>query len=690
MSDETAKRFSHLKWGACTDVGRKRHNNEDSHGEWPAQGVFCVADGMGGAEGGEVASRAIVESLSGPVQRFSRFDPPLSQADRAAAIARCVDAASAWIKSYADSQGAKGCGSTFAGVAFDPADVRSAVALHAGDSRVYRIRGKKIAQITRDHSVAEMAGVKDERELSPMFRSMILRAVGIKPRVELDSTAFDVQEGDIVLICSDGLSRMVEDREIARIAASSSDPGSVASALVDRANELGGKDNVTVVAVRVGPASVPSRPVHARLAPAEIDVLVSGGASGGDGTAGSTGDATVSMETLSTGDTATGSMAGGAGTGPTTDDEVVIPDDEDDAPPPSPSLSPGRAAAEASPPADVPAAPEVPTELAARAGGEGGKTASAVRRRIRPVFVAVPAMLSAALVVGIGVARYRAADDLDSIRQKTEERISEIEEEKRKAEEAERERQRLAEEKRKAEEAERERQRLAEEKRKAEAREKAEVLAPFGVVVEPGKLPEDPEAFFRRMAAFTNCVAIAVGNAELADNYTKDKDHVFGDMADAIENGNADDFKAIMDELCDSLDNDMKSPEFKAWFDEAIYGTTPRNDVETMLTLWKNDPKMARSGSIRRCRKALAAFDDADADARKKRWALCNAIVESVSLANAASTGDWEDWMKIDDGGRSTIQQFKRFESREQYRKWFQATVKACERAGLLSNDAAR
>ena len=219
MNDETAKRFAHLKSGARTDVGLKRRNNEDAHGEWQAQGVFCVADGMGGAQDGEVASRAVVESMSGVMPRLSAFDPPLSTEDREAAVARAVDAASAWIKNYADTQGKKGCGSTFAGVAFDPGDPSKALAMHAGDSRVYRIRGGKPLLVTHDHSVAEMAGVKDERQLSPMFRSMILRAVGIKPAVELERTPFDVREGDTVIICSDGLSRMVPDKEIAALAA---------------------------------------------------------------------------------------------------------------------------------------------------------------------------------------------------------------------------------------------------------------------------------------------------------------------------------------------------------------------------------------------------------------------------------------------------------------------------------------
>lgn len=273
MTDETSKRFSHLKFGVRTDVGRKRHNNEDAHGEWPAQGVFCVADGMGGAQDGEVASRAVIESLAGLLPRWSAFDPPLAQEDRLEALARGVNAASAWIKAYADSQGKKGCGSTFVGICLDPGDPAKATALHAGDSRVYRVRGRKIVQITRDHSVAEMAGVKDEKQLSPMFRSLILRAVGIKPSVEIERTPVDVEPGDRFVICSDGLSRMVPDKEIAKLVAAADEPDAAADALVDRANELGGKDNVTAVVLFAGqPASGPAG-VRARLSPDEMAAL---------------------------------------------------------------------------------------------------------------------------------------------------------------------------------------------------------------------------------------------------------------------------------------------------------------------------------------------------------------------------------------------------------------------------------
>ncbi len=362
MTDETAKRFSHVKFGVRTDVGRRRKNNEDAHGEWPEQGFFCVADGMGGAQDGEVASRAVIESLSGLVPGFSKFNPPVSQPDRVHAIAVGVDAASAWIKKYADSQGKKGCGSTFVGVALDPADASKATALHAGDSRVYRVRGRKIVQITRDHSVAEMAGVKDERQLNPMFRSMILRAVGVKSQVETEETPFDLKEGDWVLICSDGLSRMVDDAEIAAICQSAGNPQGAANALVDRANELGGKDNVTVVVFRVGAQQQQGlRSVHARLTPAEMKSLFERGRADGETLSLSTMETTASGELTTTGDTDSGCGANGAAN-PAPDDESILPDDDEED---AATTAPEPMAPEAPLPAPVPVAPAAaPTEKA--------------------------------------------------------------------------------------------------------------------------------------------------------------------------------------------------------------------------------------------------------------------------------------------------------------------------------------
>lgn len=245
--------FSHIKFAARSDVGRKRKNNEDSYGPFPDAGVFCVADGMGGGDDGEIASAAVVDAVDAFVQSHK---PSRNAAYSGDAIASGVSAsicgASAWIFDRAQERNLKGCGSTFAGVCFDATAPAEAIALHVGDSRVYRIRGTSIRQITKDHSAAEMIGAKDEKSVNPCFRGVILRAVGVHSSVEVERTRLSLRSGDRIVICSDGLSKMVEDRELAAIVSSSESPDAAADALVAAANDAGGSDNITMIVLFVG------------------------------------------------------------------------------------------------------------------------------------------------------------------------------------------------------------------------------------------------------------------------------------------------------------------------------------------------------------------------------------------------------------------------------------------------------
>ena len=245
--------FSHIAFAAKSDVGRKRKNNEDAFGTFPSLGVYCVADGMGGGDDGEIASAAAV----GAVEKFVKAHPlPVNAAYPVESVVdgirSAVNGASKWIFDRAKVRNLKGCGSTFVCLCLDPARPDEAVALHAGDSRLYRIRGRGIQQITKDHSAAELIGARNESELNPMFRGMILRAVGIQPSVEIDATQLSLKEGDSLVICSDGLSRMVPDKKIASIVRDNEAPEAAVEALVAAANEAGGIDNVTVVLVKVG------------------------------------------------------------------------------------------------------------------------------------------------------------------------------------------------------------------------------------------------------------------------------------------------------------------------------------------------------------------------------------------------------------------------------------------------------
>jgi len=248
--------FGHLICATRTDLGRKRSNNEDAYAVYADYGLFCVADGMGGAEDGEVASQAAVGAVAEKLRRFSPARPLESEA-MALWIEKAIKEASQWIYNRSRERGSQGTGTTFVGVHFDPAAPGSVLALHAGDSRAYKIHKNKIEQITGDHSAASLAGVKNEAELNPMFRGMVLRTVGVQEAVELERTAFQVEAGDVVLLCTDGLTRMVTDKQICAILRKAPDVESAASALVAAANENGGVDNVTVVVIHVGELPLP-------------------------------------------------------------------------------------------------------------------------------------------------------------------------------------------------------------------------------------------------------------------------------------------------------------------------------------------------------------------------------------------------------------------------------------------------
>lgn len=246
--------FEYLSSADLTDVGRRRKNNEDSLVRLPEAGVFCVADGMGGVQGGEIASKASVDAL----QKEFTTSPDAPYAITADASARLVEralnAASHWIKERAEGLGLAGTGSTAVVLVFDKVTPSQGIALHAGDSRAYRLRDDKLVQITTDHSVAAAAGLPDDSSLPAMFRGVITRAVGLEPRVDLEATPFDVAPGDVFLLCSDGLSKMVSDRRIQKLMRKHLEEPlpDMARVLVDEALSEGGDDNVSVVLVRVG------------------------------------------------------------------------------------------------------------------------------------------------------------------------------------------------------------------------------------------------------------------------------------------------------------------------------------------------------------------------------------------------------------------------------------------------------
>ena len=230
---------------AHTDTGRVRKGNEDSFLSLPEHSLFVVADGMGGYAGGALASSTTCATIEAAF-RASKFEgePHAVRPKRGDELVRSIEMANRAVFARASKDPElAGMGTTVVAVRFAPNKRRAYVA-HVGDSRCYRLRNGKMEQITRDHTIGAVTGATGR------LAAQLTRAVGIADAVDVDLFADDPEIGDTYLICSDGLTKMVAEDEIHRIA-DGGDLGAAAQALVDAANARGGRDNVTVILARV-------------------------------------------------------------------------------------------------------------------------------------------------------------------------------------------------------------------------------------------------------------------------------------------------------------------------------------------------------------------------------------------------------------------------------------------------------
>src|SRR3954452_23222269 len=228
-----------------TDTGRQRHANEDSY--FARAPVFAVADGMGGAQAGEVASRI----AAGAFEKHPPADEPAE-----GQLEEIAQAANREIHKLAQQDSARaGMGTTLTAALFR--DGEGALG-HVGDSRAYVLRGGQLKRLTKDHSLVEELRrqgrlTEEEAEEHPQ-RSIITRALGPEPNVNVDTMTFPARDGDVYLLCSDGLTTMVSDDEIRQILVESRSLRNAVSRLVEAANRGGGRDNITAVAFRVADA----------------------------------------------------------------------------------------------------------------------------------------------------------------------------------------------------------------------------------------------------------------------------------------------------------------------------------------------------------------------------------------------------------------------------------------------------
>jgi PPM family protein phosphatase len=234
-----------------TDTGRQRNANEDSF--FVRAPIFVVADGMGGAQAGEVASKAAADA----------FDVDLPEGPPEEVLRETILAANRTIHELARADPSRaGMGTTLTAAIVDAVGEEVAIG-HVGDSRAYRLRAGKLEQLTRDHSLVEemrrKGQITDAQAEDHPQRSIITRALGPEPEVEPDVQTVPAVAGDVFLICSDGLTTMLGEEQIAKLLSGASSMSAAVRALVDEANRAGGRDNITALAFRLEDAAAPQQ-----------------------------------------------------------------------------------------------------------------------------------------------------------------------------------------------------------------------------------------------------------------------------------------------------------------------------------------------------------------------------------------------------------------------------------------------
>lgn len=237
-----------------SDIGKCRKNNEDAYyisaGDDPAENLYLVADGMGGLNAGEVASSSAIEAF------LAHFWKEMKHAESEDVLDLLTGAmAVANLEVYKKSNSAREyaeMGTTLVAAAIREDKVYVA---HVGDSRAYLFRKREMLPLTTDHSyvmeLVKLGNITKEEAATHPKRNVITRAVGIKESVEVDTNIHPLKKGDMVLLCSDGLSGMLKDEEMAKILNKRTTLEKKAAILVEEANKKGGHDNISLILVEI-------------------------------------------------------------------------------------------------------------------------------------------------------------------------------------------------------------------------------------------------------------------------------------------------------------------------------------------------------------------------------------------------------------------------------------------------------
>ncbi len=241
-----------LEMASCTDRGRLREHNEDALACDALAGVAVLADGMGGYAAGEVASGAAASQIAAELARLKAEYPSVSPADLMQAMHDAIRRVNTRIYRAAHKDPRyTGMGTTLVAAAFTG---QVAVIAHAGDSRAYLLRDSVLRRMTKDHSLLQeridLGLLQADDPAGDSVRNLITRALGVDPLLEPEIGVHAMRDGDLVLLCSDGLNDMLSDSRIEQILQARCDePQQAARELVEQANAAGGRDNISVILI---------------------------------------------------------------------------------------------------------------------------------------------------------------------------------------------------------------------------------------------------------------------------------------------------------------------------------------------------------------------------------------------------------------------------------------------------------
>lgn len=259
-------KFDFISFGAASDKGAARPNNEDSFMLLGSAGCFAVADGMGGGEAGEIASQIIVGKIKSAMEGSESESP----GERKCAFKDALISANSEIAKYMSSRGFSLMGSTVVGFISDSWNPSIAHICHIGDSRVYCLRLGELFRITSDHTLGAELAIKSPKDKIPAHLNHILtRCISGGSSVNPEWNTISVCENDVFLVCSDGVPTMLGDQEIRALLSAGEPPDAAAKKIVDSANERGGFDNITAIVLKISDKLPPKEKVS------EIDVAES-------------------------------------------------------------------------------------------------------------------------------------------------------------------------------------------------------------------------------------------------------------------------------------------------------------------------------------------------------------------------------------------------------------------------------